>query len=70
MLEYVDKIINPYVFKKREELKLDVEFPALVLFDLNPMDLSINKPFKDQLKHLFIHGMLHKFNLIEVETTY
>ncbi len=84
MLEYVDKVIHPYVEKKREELQLDSEFPALVLFDhfsgqatqtvfdrlqkyhilyvlipktctdrLQPMDLSINKPFKDQLKQSF-----------------
>ena len=33
MLYYVDKVINLYVEKKREELQLDPEFPALVIFD-------------------------------------
>lgn len=84
ILEHIEKIINPYIIKKREELNLDLEFPALVLFyhftgqitqvilerlekyhimyvlipntctdQLHPMDLSINKPFKDQLKQSF-----------------
>ena len=33
MLEYIDKVIHPYVEKKREEIHLDSDFPALVLFD-------------------------------------
>ena len=33
MSEYIDKDIQPYVKKKREELHLDSDFPALVLFD-------------------------------------
>ena len=33
MLEYIDKVIHPYVKEKREELHLDSDFPALVLFD-------------------------------------
>ena len=84
MGDYIDKIIVPYVEKKRKDLQLPSDFPALVLFDhfsgqvtnvtfdkleknhimyvlvpktctdrLQPMDLSINKPIKDCLKHSF-----------------
>ena len=84
MLRYIHKIICPYVAQKRVQLKLGVDFPALVLFDhfsgqitqkvfdlleknninfvlipktctdrLQPMDLSVNKPFKAHLKQSF-----------------
>lgn len=84
MLQYIHKIICPYVAQKRVQLKLGVDFPALVLFDhfggeitqkvfdlleenninfvliprtctdrLQPMDLSVNKPFKAHLKQSF-----------------
>ena len=33
MKDYIHKIILPYVQKKREELTLSVDYPALVLFD-------------------------------------
>jgi len=33
MKDYIHKIILPYVQKKREELMLSVDYPALVLFD-------------------------------------
>ena len=84
MLQYIHKIICPYVTQKRVQLKLGVDFPALILFDhfsgqitqkvfdlqekininfvlipktcmdrLQPMDLSVNKPFKAHLKQSF-----------------
>lgn len=33
MVDYVDKILVPYINEKRSELKLEPEYPALVLFD-------------------------------------
>ena len=33
MLEYVNEILIPYVTDKRKELKLAMDYPALVLFD-------------------------------------
>ena len=33
MKDYVNKILSPYVKEKRKELKLCVDYPALVLFD-------------------------------------
>ena len=33
MNDYLSKIIVPYVVKKRSELKLDEDHPALVIFD-------------------------------------
>lgn len=33
MLKYIDRVIHLYVEKKREELHLDFDFPAFVLFD-------------------------------------
>lgn len=60
MLQYIDKVINPYVEKKREELKLKPDFPALVLFDhfsgqitQSIFDHLQKLPFKDQLKSSF-----------------
>ena len=84
MLQYIDRLICPYVERKRKELQLGSEFPALVMFGdfsgqttqvifdhlkkhgimyvlipktcadrLQPMDLSVNKPFNDRLKQSF-----------------
>ena len=33
MVDYLEKIIFPYIKKKRQELKLDSFYPALVVFD-------------------------------------
>ena len=33
MKDYIQKILLPYISKKRKELKLSPEYPALVLFD-------------------------------------
>ena len=33
MQDYIDEIILPYIKKKREELKLALDHPALLLFD-------------------------------------
>ena len=30
---YIERIILPYITKKREELKLQFDYPALVIFD-------------------------------------
>ena len=85
MPRYLEKIIVPFISKKREELKHPPDHPALAIFDvfrgqrterflstlkehhievvfvpanctdhLEPLDLSINKPFKDQIKSKFV----------------
>ena len=33
MVDYLEKILFPYIKKKRQELKLDSNYPALVIFD-------------------------------------
>ena len=33
MLDHLEKILSPYIKKKRQELKLDSNYPALVIFD-------------------------------------
>ena len=33
MMQYIDKILLPYVKRKREELHLQCNHPALVIFD-------------------------------------
>ena len=33
MVDYLEKILFPYIEKKRLELKLDAKYPALVIFD-------------------------------------
>ena len=33
MVHYLEKILVPYIERKREELKLDSNYPALVIFD-------------------------------------
>ena len=33
MVDYLEKVLVPYVERKREELKLDSNYPALVIFD-------------------------------------
>ena len=84
MVDYVNKIILPYVSNKRKELSLGPTYPALVIFDefngqttdaifillatnnvyyvivppnctdkLQPLDVSVNKPAKDFLRHQF-----------------
>ena len=84
MKRYIDKIIVPFITKKREALKLGKSHPALAIFDgfrgqttpviksllqrhniisvqvpanctdkLQPMDISVNKPMKDELKKRF-----------------
>ena len=81
---YIEKILVPFVTKKREELKLGKSHPALVLFDcfrgqttgeikkllaanniltvqippnctdkLQPMDVAVNKPMKEELRRKF-----------------
>ena len=81
---YVEKIIVPFLDKKRAALKLDKTRPALAIFDcfrgqttpefysllekqnvlfvqvpanctdkLQPLDISVNKPIKDELKKNF-----------------
>lgn len=84
MLRYLDKIVFPFINKKRQELKLDKDSPALAIFDcfkghttqlvldhlksnnirvvkvpanctdkLQPMDVPINKPMKDEMRKRF-----------------
>ena len=33
MADYLEKVLFPYIEKKRRELKLDLNYPALVIFD-------------------------------------
>ena len=33
MMDYIEKILLPYVTDKRKELKLQADYPALVIFD-------------------------------------
>ena len=33
MMQYIDKILLPYIKRKREELQLKYNYPALVIFD-------------------------------------
>jgi len=33
MIEYINKILIPFITEKRKELKLSADYPALVLFD-------------------------------------
>ena len=33
MMQYIDKILFPYIKRKREELQLERNYPALVIFD-------------------------------------
>ena len=54
--EYIRRIINPYIKKKRQELKLADDHHALspnCTDRLQPLDLSINKSAKDFLKAKF-----------------
>jgi hypothetical protein len=84
MIEYVKRIIVPYVVQTRAKLKLRSDYPALVLFDvfkgqctdaiyklldennifhvmvpanltdqLQPLDLSVNMPAKEQMRWKF-----------------
>ena len=84
MKRYIEKIIVPFVSRKRELLKLDKDRPALAIFDsfkgqttpdiisilqshniiavqvpanctdkLQPLDVSLNKPVKDEMKKRF-----------------
>ena len=86
MVRYLENVIFPFVDKKREELKLEKDHPALAIFDcfkgqttqriynlleahnirvvqipvnctdkLQPMDISINKPMKEDMRRRF-HG--------------
>ena len=80
MLRFIDKVLNPYLQKKREELELPECQKALLILDvfrahrttevqpklsesnilvvfvpanctdrLQPLDLSVNKPFKNEM---------------------
>lgn len=84
MKRYIEKIIVPFIDRKRETLKLEKTQPALAIFDgfrgqttpdilsllekhhivavlvpvnctdkLQPLDVSINKPMKDEMKKRF-----------------
>ena len=84
MIDYIKRIIIPYVVQTRVKLKLSSDYPALVLFDvfkgqctdavyklldennilhvmipanltdqLQPLDLSVNKPAKEQMRWKF-----------------
>ena len=84
MVEYVKRIVIPYVALTRVQLILSSEYPALVIFDvfkgectesiyklldennifhvlvpanctdkLQPLDLSVNKPAKEQMRQHF-----------------
>jgi hypothetical protein len=84
MVDYLKKILFPYIEKKRHELQLHEDYPALVLFDrfrgqcterifslletkhvlvavvpanctdrLQPLDVSVNKAAKENLRNQF-----------------
>ena len=62
MLEYISHIIVPYITNMRTQLKLSKDYSALVLFDvfkgqctdkLQPLDLSVNKAAKEQMRWHF-----------------
>ena len=84
MLQYIEKVLIPYVSDKRDELDLPLKHPALAIFDvfsahrhetvldtlyranievvfvlarctdnLQPLDLKVNKIYKDVLKSMF-----------------
>ena len=84
MVDYLEKILFPYIEKKRHELQLHKDYPALVLFDrfrgqcterifslletkdvlvavvpanctdrLQPLDVSVNKVAKENLRSQF-----------------
>ena len=81
MVDYLEKILFPYIEKKRHEFQLHEDYPALVLFDqfrgqcteksfllleikhvlvevvpancmdrLQPLDVSVNKAAKENLR--------------------
>ena len=84
MLRHADKVLLPFVKKKREAMGFNESHPYLTIFDvfrgqqtpalrelleknnidhinvpanctdkLQPLDLSVNKPFKDEMKKRF-----------------
>ena len=84
MKRYIEKVIVPFISKKRESLKLNKDCPTLAVFDcfkgqttpaihalleshniitvkvpanctdkLQPLDVSLNKPMKDEMKQRF-----------------
>ena len=85
MLRFIDKVLNPYLQRKREELGLPEQQKALLILDvfrahhttevqqklsesnilvvfvppnctdmLQPLDLSVNKPLKNEMRKRFV----------------
>ena len=48
---YLENIIVPYIANKREELKLDMDFPALMIFDCQVTEAFLKKLEQHNLHH-------------------
>ena len=54
MVDYLEKILFPYLEKKRQELKLDPNYPALVIFDRFRGQCTENILALLEAKHVFL----------------
>ena len=51
---YLENIIVPYIANKREELKLDMDFPALMIFDCQVTETFLKKLEQHNLHHVTV----------------
>ena len=54
MADYLEKILFPYLEKKRQELKLDPNYPALVIFDRFRGQCTENILALLEARHVFV----------------